>query len=197
MLEGGWLTLVLKGTKGTCGMTPLIRLVALLARGVPGRSPRLVLPLLAAATLSLAMACDDDPVDEGLDPLPTSIGTSDVPAEEADAVFTYSDVAMEPASMTLPPQGVVITLRNEGTFDHEFVLIDSEDLYEVDQLPLVEGGTVDVGSLTVLGEVEPFPPGETRSATAELAPGTRYIAFCNVPGHYQAGVRAEIETAGE
>jgi uncharacterized cupredoxin-like copper-binding protein len=147
--------------------------------------------------LSLAVACDDDPVDEGLDALPTSIGTSDIPADEADAVFTYSDISMEPASTTLPPEGVVITLRNDGMLDHEFVLVDSEGLYEVDQLPLVEGGTVDVDSLTVLGEVEPFPPGETRTATAELAPDSRYIAFCNVPGHYQAGVRAEIETAGE
>ena len=153
-----------------------------------------VLPSVAMLT---STGCEDDPeMEEDVDALPTSIGTADIPEGESDAEFVYADTSIEPAQVTLPPQGVVISLRNDGTREHEFVMVDSEDTYAVDELPLVEG-SVAIESLTVLGEVGPFPPGETRTVIAELEAGTRYIVFCNLPGHYQAGVRAEIETAGD
>ncbi len=177
-------------------MTSLRDSVASSAVGLRNRR-WLTIALLAAATLSLAVACEDDPeVDETLDSLPTEIGTADIPADEADAEFTLTDTAIEPANVSLQPAGVVLLLSNEGTREHAFVMVDSEDTYELDELPLTEGGEVATESLTVLGEVEPFPAGETRTATAQLEAGKRYIVFCDIPGHYQSGVRAEIEVAG-
>jgi uncharacterized cupredoxin-like copper-binding protein len=46
-----------------------------------------------------------------------------------------------------------------------------------------------VGEL--IGEVEDFPGGETETGTFGLQPGT-YALICNVAGHYEQGMYAQL-----
>jgi uncharacterized cupredoxin-like copper-binding protein len=46
-----------------------------------------------------------------------------------------------------------------------------------------------------IGEIGGVPPGRTRRTTLTLKSG-RYLVICNVPGHYQLGMRAELVVGG-
>ena len=46
---------------------------------------------------------------------------------------------------------------------------------------------VDEDALGSLGEVEERDPGKAGTLTVDLKPG-KYVLFCNVPGHYMAGM---------
>jgi uncharacterized cupredoxin-like copper-binding protein len=50
---------------------------------------------------------------------------------------------------------------------------------------------VDEDSVRVLGEVPELDPGKSGELTLALDPGT-YVLFCNMPGHYKAGMWATI-----
>jgi uncharacterized cupredoxin-like copper-binding protein len=54
-----------------------------------------------------------------------------------------------------------------------------------------ESQSVDEEAAKALGEVEERQPGESGDLTAELQPG-KYILFCNVPGHFMAGMWAVL-----
>jgi uncharacterized cupredoxin-like copper-binding protein len=47
--------------------------------------------------------------------------------------------------------------------------------------------SVDEDAAGSLGEVEEREPGKAGDLTVDLKPG-KYILFCNVPGHYMAGM---------
>jgi uncharacterized cupredoxin-like copper-binding protein len=79
-------------------------------------------------------------------------------------------------------------VRNDGTTDHEFVIVRT-DLAE-DQLPQANGEVVE-DQLESLGEVEDVAPGTTKSFTVDLTPG-HYVVFCNIPGHYPAGMHEDL-----
>ncbi len=69
---------------------------------------------------------------------------------------------------------------------HEMLVspIASEDAV----LPFVDGeNRVDEEKSGDLGEVSELDPGKSGSLTLDLKPGY-YVLFCNVPGHYMAGM---------
>jgi uncharacterized cupredoxin-like copper-binding protein len=81
------------------------------------------------------------------------------------------------------------------TFD---VVNDSkETVHEMLVSPIADGNTVlpfvenenrvDEEKSGDLGEVSELEPGKSGSLTLDLKPGN-YILFCNVPGHYMAGM---------
>ena len=51
---------------------------------------------------------------------------------------------------------------------------------------------VDEETIKTLGEVAEIEPNKTASVALELKPG-KYILYCNLPGHYMAGMWAVIE----
>jgi hypothetical protein len=81
--------------------------------------------------------------------------------------------------------------------EHELVVLKS-DLVPT-TLPLGGNGGVDEAGagVTKIGEIEPFPAGQTREATFELAPG-KYVLICNIVDtsetptevHYKLGMLA-------
>ena len=51
---------------------------------------------------------------------------------------------------------------------------------------------VDEETIKTLGQVAEIEPNKTASVALELKPG-KYILYCNLPGHYMAGMWAVIE----
>ena len=43
-----------------------------------------------------------------------------------------------------------------------------------------------------IAEIEEMAPGKTGAVTLDLPPG-RYAMFCNVPGHYAAGMYGRLK----
>ena len=81
-------------------------------------------------------------------------------------------------------------VHNEGTTDHELLIAPDAG----GQLPLrADGLTVDEEAVESKepGALEPGSPGAVRSLTVTLRPG-RYVFFCNMEGHYMAGMRSEV-----
>lgn len=82
--------------------------------------------------------------------------------------------------------GVTFRVSNDGAIAHELVIVRSD--LAVDALPQA-GGAADESQLEVVGRIDQWPGGESREATFSLAAG-QYILICNLPGHYQLGMRA-------
>jgi uncharacterized cupredoxin-like copper-binding protein len=69
---------------------------------------------------------------------------------------------------------------------HEMLVSPVKDGNTV--LPFIENeNRVDEEASGDLGEVSELEPGKSGSLTLDLKPGN-YILFCNVPGHYMAGM---------
>lgn len=138
-------------------------------------SRRLTLLLLAGALTGwLLAACGD--------------GDGEPAAEGTTVEVKLTDTTVEPDRTSVPAGPVTFAAENAGTTEHELVVLRTE--LAADELP-VTGAKVDEDAVGVeeIGEIEEFAAGETESATFDLAAGP-YVLFCNVPGHYAAGMRS-------
>ena len=85
---------------------------------------------------------------------------------------------------------VVVTVTNQGPDDHELIIARATTA----RLPLrADGLTANEQKLapaTVLS-LEPAGPGSVRTARLHLEPG-RYVLFCNMAGHFMAGMRTTL-----
>lgn len=88
---------------------------------------------------------------------------------------------------TVPAGKVTFDVTNDAKeTQHEMLVSPVKDENTV--LPFVENeNRVDEEKSSYLGEVSQLDPGKSGSVTFELKPG-KYILFCNVPGHYMAGM---------
>jgi uncharacterized cupredoxin-like copper-binding protein len=81
-------------------------------------------------------------------------------------------------------------VHNEGPTHHEFIVVRTTGR----ALPLrPDGLTVDEEAIEhrEAGLLEPGAPGAVRDLTVKLKPG-RYVFFCNMEGHYMAGMHTEL-----
>ncbi len=94
------------------------------------------------------------------------------------------------APATLRAGNYRLVVHNEGATDHELIIAPSPN----GALPLrTDGLTVDEEAVERQepGSLEPGKPGAVRSLEVHLAPG-RYVLFCNMEGHYMAGMHSEL-----
>ena len=85
---------------------------------------------------------------------------------------------------------VTFHVTNSDSSDtHEFVIFKTD--LAAGKLPLDSSNNVDetAQSLTKIGEIPDMAPGDVKTLTVTLQPGN-YVAICNLPGHYQAGMYA-------
>jgi uncharacterized cupredoxin-like copper-binding protein len=118
----------------------------------------------------------------------------------ADAVMgvglnmTHPGVEMSMASFKVAavPQVVsagMVTFKVKnasGALIHEMIVArvnDPKNLPAYDKIT----GKVDEELVASLGEVPELEPGMSGSLSVDLQPGT-YLLFCNLPGHYMAGM---------
>jgi uncharacterized cupredoxin-like copper-binding protein len=95
---------------------------------------------------------------------------------------------LKPDVASVRAGAVRIKAKNVGDGEHELVVASSD--LKPGRLPTA-GGDVDEDAIDVIGEVPEMPPGKTGATTLDLAPG-KYVMFCNVPGHYAAGMYGRL-----
>lgn len=82
------------------------------------------------------------------------------------------------------------TVHNGGAVVHEFVVLDTDTAAA--SLPVVgEGIDESAPGMTVVDEIEDIAVGATQTLDVSLAAG-HYAIICNVPGHYAAGMHADL-----
>jgi uncharacterized cupredoxin-like copper-binding protein len=87
----------------------------------------------------------------------------------------------------VPAGDVLLVMRNHGPDTHELIMVRSRS-----RLPLRRDGlTVDEDALSAVAAVEGAGPGHVGQVRLHLAPG-RYELFCNMAGHFMAGMHAEL-----
>jgi uncharacterized cupredoxin-like copper-binding protein len=89
----------------------------------------------------------------------------------------------------VPAGDVVLVVRNEGPDTHELIIVGSRS-----RLPLRRDGlTVDESALepVTVASLDGAGPGAVRQTRLHLAPG-RYELFCNMAGHFMAGMQGEL-----
>jgi uncharacterized cupredoxin-like copper-binding protein len=97
------------------------------------------------------------------------------------------------ARSSLKPGEYTFKVHNEGPTHHEFIVVRTT----TGALPVrPDGLTVDEEAIEHLevGKLEPGTPGALRDLALDLKPG-RYVFFCNMEGHYMAGMHAELVVA--
>ncbi|HET7139426.1 MAG TPA: sulfocyanin-like copper-binding protein [Arthrobacter sp.] len=99
---------------------------------------------------------------------------------------------------TLVQGKVTFVVTNAGAIPHEMLVVPLPGTQSAGTRPMGRDGRVDeAGSLgeasasCAEGEGEGILPSATGWVTVELPPG-RYELFCNLPGHYWAGMYTEV-----
>ncbi len=96
---------------------------------------------------------------------------------------------LKPDIASVKAGAVRIQADNVGDGEHELVVAASD--LKPAKLPTTGDGDVDEDALDVIGEIPEMPPGKTGTTTLDLPPG-KYVMFCNVPGHYVAGMSGRL-----
>jgi uncharacterized cupredoxin-like copper-binding protein len=109
------------------------------------------------------------------------------PATSGSAVSVALDEwKLVPAQVTVRHGRISFVVRNDGTMDHEFVVLRS-DLHH-HSLKVNGGRAIEKGRVA---EIPLIPSGTTRRLTLTVRPG-KYVLLCNLLGHYQAGQYAAL-----
>ena len=133
-------------------------------------------PLLACALVTTAVAAG------GCVGGQSSDGPSGTIVRVTEGDFTIH------APARIPAGDVRLFVHNRGPDMHELIVVRSSAV----ELPLrPDAATVDEDGLepATIGTLEPGPPGSVREIDLHLAPG-HYEVFCNMAGHYLAGMSA-------
>jgi uncharacterized cupredoxin-like copper-binding protein len=107
----------------------------------------------------------------------------------AKVKFRLTEMSILPTQARAPAGKVTLIARNQGSIEHELVVVRAprSGKLRVDRYKAAEAGAV--------GEIEEFAPGKEGRVTLSLRAG-RYLLICNIPGHYQLGMRAELLVGG-
>jgi uncharacterized cupredoxin-like copper-binding protein len=108
-------------------------------------------------------------------------------AQTTTIQVTIGNNSMTATPSSAPAGEINFVVSNAGSMNHEFVIIRTD--LAVDALP-VAGGQVDENGagVQVIDEIEPFAPGTEQTISVNLTSGA-YVLICNLPGHYQLGIR--------
>jgi len=144
---------------------------------------------LTAVALLAFIACGGE---EEKAATPAATPTAAPPAAATTVHVDLKEWSVTPDVTTVPAGSITFDAKNEGAIGHELVIIKTD--LAADALP-VSGGRVDEAAAGEEGgeiEEEDLPSGaEYSEATFDLTPG-KYVLICNIPGHYENGMFAEV-----
>lgn len=119
----------------------------------------------------------------------TALATAPVAmASKAPAPVTITMGKGSPFQTSVSPSSVAagkvaFTLVNRASMTHEAVILKTNTRY--DKLPVKNSKASEAGKV---GAITKVAGGKSKKLTLTLAAG-RYVIICNLPGHYQAGMR--------
>ena len=111
---------------------------------------------------------------------------------------TERDFHIAPSATTVPAGAVTLRIHNAGPDQHELIILPLHRGEQPGGLPLrADGFTVNEELLQSQepGSINPQEPGHTEELVVHLAPG-RYVLFCNMEGHYMAGMHRLLVVTG-
>ena len=115
-------------------------------------------------------------------PLLTACGSS---VAQGNVNVTLDSFSIQMPS-TIKAGQVTFHVSNVATSDtHSFIIVKTD--LAPGKLPLDSSGNVNESSLDRIDGITALAPGASQDLTVTLQPGN-YVAFCDVPGHYQAGM---------
>jgi len=101
------------------------------------------------------------------------------------------DFKVQPALLSIEGGLVTLSVWNEGPSTHEFVVVPSDR--SADELPIAADGiSVDEDAVVPVDEIAEIEAKTRGILSLSLSPG-RYVLFCNLEGHYLAGMHASLE----
>ena len=101
------------------------------------------------------------------------------------------DFKVQPALSSVEDGSITLSVWNEGPTTHEFVVVRSEAA--ANELPIgADGIRVDEDAVVPVDELEEIGAKTRGILSLSLSPG-RYVLFCNLEGHYLAGMHASLE----
>jgi uncharacterized cupredoxin-like copper-binding protein len=118
---------------------------------------------------------------------------SSSPPEHAGPLLhvRIKDFKIDPAIPSVEDGPLTLSVWNEGPTTHEFVVVRSD--LAADELPIgADGIRVDEDAMAPVDELEEIGAQTRGILSLSLAPG-HYVLFCNLEGHYLAGMRASLE----
>ena len=143
---------------------------------------RIFIALLALGAAVAVAACGDDgDGDDAVDAIP--VGETPAAATTVDVGLT--EFVVNPTQDTVDAGTVTFTVSNDGTEDHSFRVIKTD--LAPDALPTA-ASRVDEAQVDIVANIQQFAAGETQEVSPDLETGS-YVLICNLPGHYDLGVR--------
>ena len=107
---------------------------------------------------------------------------------DVQLTVTLKDYSVVLSSATVKAGTVKIGVQNSGAMAHQFDLIKTE--LAADKLP-IDGASGAAKTDGLVKQVLNIGVGKVAIVTADLAAG-HYVIICNVAGHYQLGMRADL-----
>lgn len=103
--------------------------------------------------------------------------------------FKMGEFFYNPKNATAKAGPTTIEAINEGAVEHELVVFKTD--MNPAKLPTEANGEVEEEKMDKVaesaGEIPDVEAGETKTEEFKLTPG-KYVIFCNLPGHYAAGM---------
>ncbi|MFN8161952.1 MAG: plastocyanin/azurin family copper-binding protein [Solirubrobacterales bacterium] len=107
--------------------------------------------------------------------------------------ISMGEFYFKPANAVAGAGRVTIAAPNRGAVAHELVLARTD--LPASKLPTLPNGEVNEEKFEksghAPGEIADVKPGESKTGTFDL-PSGRYVMYCNLPGHYKAGMYGTI-----
>jgi len=135
-----------------------------------------VIPRLAIALCALALVASS--CSQAADTVPTDV----------QLTVTLKDYSVVLSAATVKAGTVKIGVQNSGAMAHEFDLIKTD--LAADKLP-IDGGAGKAKEDGLVKQVLNIGVGKVAVVTTDLAAG-HYVIICNVAGHYQLGMHADL-----
>lgn len=150
-----------------------------------------MLAVVALATAACSAAGEQTTTSSGGDETTTTAGGGQASTELATSIVEYE---FTPDTWTVSAgEQVTITITNEGTLKHEWVLMqEGVNITSETDLPESEEELM-ADFVNVEEEVE---PGETKTLTFEAPTAGTYQVICAIPGHFNAGLKGTLTSEG-
>jgi uncharacterized cupredoxin-like copper-binding protein len=161
---------------------------------MPHRAAAAAAAAIVSSVLVAGCGSDSSSSDEASSSAKNQQVTSTTPASATPSpqdtggpiAVSMTEFEFQPDALSVKAGKVRVRAKNTGSAPHEFVVIRTDKAPGA--LPVKGGEASEAGAV---GEIPEQKPGASATHTFRLKPG-KYVFICNVPGHYQGGMRGTL-----